>query len=110
GADRGGLSRYRQPGEPGVARLARSGLRSTCIISAGLEVIGAFGWFEYGRAGIEGGEQAGHGSFGYLSQEGLELGVGLLDRVHVGAVGWQVSQLGPDRVDEFLDLGSLVAR
>src|SRR5271166_623496 len=87
-----------------------SGLRSTCIISAGLEVIGAFGWFEYDRAGIEGGEQAGHGSFGYFSQEGLELGVGLLDRVHVGAVGWQVSQLGPDRVDEFLDLGSLVAR
>src|SRR5208337_1861267 len=87
-----------------------SGLRSTCVISAGLEVISAFGWLEYGRAGIEGGEHAGQGSFGDFSQEGLQLGIGLLDRVHVGAVGWQVSQLGPDRLDEFLDLGSLVAR
>src|SRR5208282_4778665 len=85
-----------------------SGLRSSFIMSAGLEVISAFSWFEYGRAGIEGGEQAGHGSFGDFSQEGLQLGIGLLDRVHVGAVGWQLSQLAPDRFDNFLALGSLV--
>ena len=39
----------------------------------------------------------------------FKLGIGFFDRVHVGAVGRQVSQLGSDRLDEFLDPGSFVA-
>src|SRR5271166_5567857 len=45
-----------------------------------------------------------------FAQIGLQLGIGLFDRVHVGAVRRQISQFGSGRVDELLDPGSLVAR
>src|SRR5208282_4633520 len=87
-----------------------SGLRSTGIISAGLEVIDAFRRFEDVGAGVEGDQQAGDGSFGDFAQEGLQLGIGLFDRVHVGAVRRQISQFGSGRLYELLDPRSLVAR
>ena len=58
----------------------RAGLRSTGIISAGLEVIYAFHGFEDIGAGVEGDQQAVDGPLGGFSQQGFELGVGLLDR------------------------------
>ena len=40
------------------------------------------------------------GSLGGLSQQGLELGEELLDRIEIGTVGRKVEQLGADRLDE----------
>src|SRR5208282_2896735 len=59
---------------------------------------------------FEGADQGGDGSLGDFAQEGFQLGIGLFDRVHVGAVRRQVSQLGFGRLYELLDPGSLVAR
>ena len=54
--------------------------------------------------------QAGDGSLGDLAQIGLQLRKGLLDRVHVRAVGRQISQFGPCGFDELFDPRSLVGR
>lgn len=48
------------------------------------------------------------GSGRLLAQERLELGVGHLDRVHVGAVGGQVEDLGVAGGDCLADAGDLV--
>jgi len=61
-------------------------------------------------AGVEDDHEASDGPFGEFAQEGLQLRVGLFDRVHVGAVGRQISKLGAGLFDELLDLGRLVAR
>ena len=47
------------------------------------------------------------GALGGLAQEGLELGEDLLDRIEVGAVGWQEEEpcaCGPDRAAHCLSL------
>src|SRR6516162_7827262 len=45
-------------------------------------------------------QKAFDGSLGGLSQQGLELGEELLDRIEIGTVGRKVEQLGADRLDE----------
>ena len=72
--------------------------------------MGTFDRFEYVRAGVEGAQEARDGSFGDFAQEGFQLGIGLFDRVHVGAIGRQISELCAGGLYELLDLGSLVAR
>src|SRR5208337_3583490 len=54
--------------------------------------------------------QAGDGSLGDLAQIGLQLRKSLLDRVHVRAVGRQISQFGPCGFYELFDPRSLVGR
>jgi hypothetical protein len=49
------------------------------------------------------------GSLGSLAQERLEFREGLLDRIEVGAVGWQEAQLRAGRLDQGLDARALVA-
>ena len=67
------------------------------IISAGAEIIFAFGWFEDIGACVEGGQEACDGSLGDFPQEGLHFGVGLFDGVHIRAVGRQIPQFGSSR-------------
>ena len=57
---------------PAPSRL-RAELRSTGIISAGLEVIDAFRRFEDVGAGVEGDQQARDGSFGDLRRKAFSL-------------------------------------
>ena len=52
--------------------------------------------------------QAVDGALGGLAQEGLELGEGLLDRVEIGRVGRQVTQLGAARLDRRADADDFV--
>jgi hypothetical protein len=61
-------------------------------------------------AGFEGVYQARDGALSDFAEEGLELGIGFLDGVHVGTVGGQISQLGAGGPDELLDPRPLVAR
>src|SRR3954470_23239644 len=49
------------------------------------------------------------GAFADLSEQRLEFGEGLLDRIEVGAVGWQVEQPGLAAFDGLLNAGDLVA-
>jgi len=49
------------------------------------------------------------GSRGSLSEQVLELGKELFDRVQVGGVFWQEEQLGVDRTDELTNGFALVA-
>ena len=67
----------------------QSGLRSTRIKPAGLELIHVFDRLENFGAGVEGVHEACDCAFGHFAQEGFQLGIGLLDWVHVGAVGRQ---------------------
>src|SRR5271165_2868710 len=92
---------------PAVQICRASSLRSSCIIAAGGEVICAFGRFEDVGAGFERPHQAGDGSLGDLAQIGLQLRKSLLDRVHVRAVGRQISQFGPCGFYELFDPRSL---
>jgi len=45
-----------------------------------------------------------------VRSSGLELGEGVLDRVQIGAVGWQVEQPGAAGFDRFADAVDLVGR
>jgi hypothetical protein len=47
------------------------------------------------------------GALGGLAQNRFELGEGLLDRVEVGAVGWQVDEPGALRGDRFGDAAAI---
>jgi hypothetical protein len=60
------------------------------------------------RAGFECAHQTGDGSFGDFAQESLQLGIGFLDGMEVGAVGRQVAQFGPGCLYQLFDARSLV--
>jgi len=73
------------------------------------EVVGAF----IGCEGVEclaycGADRI-DGSRGSLSEQVLELGKDLFDRVQVGRVFWQEEELGADRTDELADCFAPVA-
>ena len=55
------------------------------------------------------GPKAADGSLGGLSEHGFQLGEGILDRIEVGAVGWEIEQTGAGRLDGLADLPALVA-
>lgn len=59
-------------------------------------------------AGFEGAHQGGDGSLGDFAQMRFQLGKRLLDRVHVGAIGREVEQLGARGLDQLLDPRPLV--
>jgi hypothetical protein len=48
------------------------------------------------------------GAFADLSEQRFEFGEGLLDRIEIRAVGWQVEQLGAAAFDRLLDAGDFV--
>ena len=49
-----------------------------------------------------------HGSRGSLAQKSFELGVGLLDRVEVGRIAWQVTQCRARGFDGFTHTGDVM--
>jgi hypothetical protein len=62
-----------------------SGILPVRIKSAGAEAVVAFRWREGVGDAADGGPETLDGALGGLSQERLELGEGVLDRVEVGA-------------------------
>src|SRR3954453_15034478 len=79
---------------------AQSVFRSSCIVSCGFEVVGAFGGCEDVDKAPDGGPKALNRTLGRLAQERLQLGEGLLDRVEVRAVRRQVEELCARRLDQ----------
>ena len=57
---------------------------------------------------MEGAKQTRDGPFGDFAQEGFELGEGFFDGVHIGTVGWEISQLRARRLYELFDPRPLV--
>jgi hypothetical protein len=88
----------------------RAEIRSVCIVPSCGEVVGAFRGAEGADDASDGAPEAGDGAFGGLAEEGLELGEGVLDRIEVGAVGWEGEELGGRGLDEGTDLRPPVAR
>ncbi len=91
---------------------AFSGFHSVCIVSAALEVVGAFGGCEQVDEASDGVPEGADG-LGGLAQERLEFREGLLEWIEVGAVGRQEAQLCAGRLDQGLDaraLGSVDSR
>src|SRR6185503_3016698 len=74
--------------------------RSSCIVSCGSEVVGAFGGREDVDEVPNGGPKALDGALRGFAQERFELGEGILDRVEIRAVGRQVEQACPRRLDQ----------
>ena len=73
--------------------------RSSCIVSCGLEVVGAFGGGEDLDEAPDGGPKALNRALGGFPEQSFEFGEGVLDRVEVGAVGRQVEQSCAGRLD-----------
>ena len=72
------------------------------------EEVGALGWREARDNIAKRVPECLDGSQCLCSQEGFELGKGLLDRVQIRAVGWQVEQPGAGGFDCLADPGDLV--
>lgn len=75
-----------------------------------MEAVGAFGWEEAVEEVADAVNEAVDGARGFLPQQRLELGEGHLDRIHVGAVGRQVEDLGSAGGDGLAHAGNLVGR
>jgi hypothetical protein len=75
----------------------------------GGEVVCAFVRREAVDEAADGGPQGVDGSLRGCSEQGLELGEGVLDRIEVGAVGRQEEQAGAGRLDGLADGGAFVA-
>ena len=82
--------------------------RSDTVASCSGEVVLALGRAEdvYGVA--DGLPEFGDGAGGAAFEVGLELGEGHLDRVEIGAVGWQEAEFGPDPLNGLADGGAAV--
>ena len=74
-----------------------------------MEEVGAFGGEEALEQLADALDEGVDGASRLLPQEGLELGEGEFDGVHVGAVGRQVEDLGAPRGDGFVDACDLVS-
>ena len=72
------------------------------------EVVGAFGRGEGVERLAEGVPEGRDGSLGGGSQQGLELGEDLLDRVQIGRVRWQIEQVCATGLDGFTHASHLV--
>src|SRR4051812_50109264 len=70
----------------GFKYLRYSVFRSSCIVSCGSEVVGAFGGREDVDEVADGGPKALDGAFGGLAQECFQFGEGVLDGVEIGRV------------------------
>src|SRR3954454_12823732 len=74
--------------------------RSSCIVSCGSEVVGAFGGREDVDEAADGGPKALDGAFGGIAQESFQFGEGVLDGVEIGRVRREVEQACPRRLDQ----------
>src|SRR3954469_9646278 len=83
--------------------------RSGCIVASGLEVVGAFDGCEGIEQRSDGGPEAFDRPLGGFAQECFELGEGILNRVEIRAVGREVEQACPRRLDQGPHPRSLVA-
>src|SRR3954454_17639324 len=85
----------------GVLPISRySVFRSSCIVSCGSEVVGAFGGREDVDEAADGGPKALDGAFGGLAQECFQFGEGVLDGVEIGRVRREVEQACTRRLDQ----------
>src|SRR3954471_9278002 len=84
--------------------------RSSCIVSCGCEVVGAFDGCEDVDEAPDGGPKALNGPLGGFAQERFELGEGILNRVEIRAVGREIKQACTRRLDQGSHSRSLVAR
>src|SRR3954452_5848229 len=103
--ERGWLDAFR-----GWCLLSYSVFRSSCIVSCGCEVVGAFDGCEDVDEAPDGGPKALNGPLGGFAQERFELGEGILNRVEIRAVGREIKQACPRRLDQGSHSRSLVAR
>src|SRR4051794_5302467 len=92
------------------APLSYSVFRSSCIVSCGSEVVGAFGGREDVDEAADGGPKALDGAFGGLAQECFQFGEGVLDGVEIGRVRREVEQACTRRLDQGSHACPLVAR
>src|SRR4051812_2155909 len=93
-----------------LIRRAYSVFRSSCIVSCGSEVVGAFGGREDVDEAADGGPKALDGAFGGLAQECFQFGEGVLDGVEIGRVRREVEQACTRRLDQGSHACPLVAR
>src|SRR3954471_9858369 len=84
--------------------------RSSCIVSCGCEVVGAFDGCEAVDEAPDGGPKALNGPLGGFAQERFELGEGILNRVEIGRVRREIKQACTRRLDQGSHSRSLVAR
>src|SRR4029434_11333107 len=84
--------------------------RSSCIVSCGSEVVGAFGGREDVDEAADGDPKALDGAFGGLAQEFFQFGEGVLDGVEIGRVRREVEQACTRRLDQGSHACPLVAR
>ena len=84
--------------------------RSSLYVSGVSEVIAAFLWREAIEQVANRVPEVIDGSLGGFSEERLELGEYLFDRVEVGRIGRQVNQTGANRFDGLADALDLVGR
>jgi transposase InsO family protein len=85
-------------------------IRSSCIVSSGSEVVGAFGGCEDVDEAPDGGPKALDRALGGLAQECFQFGESILNRVEVRAVRRQVEELRARRLDQGSHPRPLVAR
>ena len=72
------------------------------------EVIGAFGWFEGVEAAADGVAEVVDAARAVATEQCLQLGEDLRDRIEIGALGRQVGELGALGLDGFAAAGDLV--
>src|SRR4051812_38924931 len=97
------------PTSPRRAYPFYSVFRSSCIVSCGSEVVGAFGGREDVDEAADGGPKALDGAFGGLAQECFQFGEGVLDGVEIGRVRREGEQACTRRLDQGSHAGPPVA-
>src|SRR4051812_26981777 len=83
--------------------------RSSCIVSCGSEVVGAFGGCEDLDEAPDGGPKALNGPLGGFAKQSFEFCKRVLDGVEVGRVGRKIEQPRTGRLDHLPDPRALVA-
>src|SRR5689334_9172423 len=86
-----------------------STFRSSCIVSCGSEVVGAFGGREDVDEAPDGGPKALDGSLRGFAQQCFQFGEGVLDRVKIRAVRREIEQACARRLDQGSHACPLVA-
>lgn len=84
------------------------GIFTLSVETGGMEEFGALGGKEAVEHAADALDQSVDSSCGLVPQQRLELCEGHLDRVHIGAVGRQVEELGSTVGDRLADAGHLV--
>jgi len=89
--------------------LQKSGFRSYSVVSRGCEIVCAFFWRVKVDDAPNGGPEAVDGSLRGFSQQRLQFGEGVLNRIEVRTIGRKIKKLCARRLDDCADGGSFVA-